>query len=649
MNGYLEGSAPPRAAEAKQFRTDRYGDPLPEGAMARLGTVRLRHRAPIGAAVFTPDSKTVIVSDSAGDIISWYVATGQRIRQYNSTDLSIAYPCLALSSDGKTLVSPAWAGEGGVHLWDVETGKQLAHHPIPGRIMELLLTSDGKTLIVGDDSGKTIQLWDLAGKKKRHELKGQRGIPGSLALSPDGKTLATESEKDRQDHVWDVATGQEKFRLTTTGGLRSVAFSPDGKTLVTTGYDVHGGGCLRFWDVATGNKLREQRTLHPPLNFAYSPDGKLLAGREDDFRLHVYDAASGQHLRSFDAALNTYNGPIFSPDSKIIATHCNSTQAVHLLDAASGKPLHSDRGHRSTITGLVFSADGKTLYSAAGFATTNGIYLWDAATGEPRGQLGDERLGRAMGLALSPDGSSLAACGLGDYSIRLWDVASRKEVRAFKRHTGFVDYLAWSANGKLLASSSNDDKAIRLWDVASGKPRGVIEAKLEGIGNIDLSPDGKIVAAGSYQDGTIHLWSADTGKELLSIATSQNNNFALAFSPDGSILASGGMSSGIHLWDVATGRLRQRWGDDQSWIARLAFCAMEGRWFRGTAIAPGEACRRCVCGKWRRARNGPVSWGIAVPSTVWPSPATAAASPPAATIRPSSSGMQPAGRVPIPR
>jgi RNA polymerase sigma factor (sigma-70 family) len=56
----------PKPAEEKQVRTDRYGDPLPEGAIARMGTIRLRTDGQVAAVAFSPDGKMVYSLDSLG-------------------------------------------------------------------------------------------------------------------------------------------------------------------------------------------------------------------------------------------------------------------------------------------------------------------------------------------------------------------------------------------------------------------------------------------------------------------------------------------------------------------------------------------------------------------------------------------------------
>src|SRR5262245_58023038 len=57
-------------AKGRQARADRYGDPLPEGAIARLGTIRLRQPDSeiITSVTFSPDGK--VVASAGGD--TWW-------------------------------------------------------------------------------------------------------------------------------------------------------------------------------------------------------------------------------------------------------------------------------------------------------------------------------------------------------------------------------------------------------------------------------------------------------------------------------------------------------------------------------------------------------------------------------------------------
>ncbi|HEY7154650.1 MAG TPA: WD40 repeat domain-containing protein [Gemmataceae bacterium] len=569
-----EAPAQPRPAE-KQVRKDRYGDALPTGAIARLGTVRLRHTGRISPVVFTPDGKTAIASDQHGNVVCWDVASGKEVRRLEKW--GGYFGSLALSPDGKVLA----AGDNGgrLILWDVATGKRLPPGELSVRhdgIGQILFTPDSRTLTLRGD--KTILLWDAVHKKTRHELKGHPSYVKCMALSPDGKTLASAGESDPHIRLWDIASGKEKLRLAGDKSIEpSLAFSPDGKTLAVIGES----SPLSFFDANTGKKLRTSKDPYVGLHaIQYAPDGKTLAGIERG-TLCILDAASGKRLRKFDAAAP---GISFSPDGKTIATFSAGAHTFDLWDVASGKLRHSFAGHTRGVTGLAFAADGKTLFSVED-DTYDGLLAWDAATGELRGHFREDNDRYSYTrLALSADGKLLAACG---YSgLQLWDPTTRKKVRTCARGVGIIRSVAWSADSRTLVTGGPENAILHVWDATTGKERRAIKAKQDiphYPGGVVLSPKGEIVAAGGYADGTIHLWSAATSKELRKIATPPIEQFtprghrmaysmveALTFNPDGSALASVGGKM-IYLWDPATGRRLHHWAPKAARIGPLAF------------------------------------------------------------------------------
>jgi hypothetical protein len=104
-------------------RIDQFGDPLPAGAIARLGTIRFNHGERLNALHFAPDGKTII-SEGNGSFCVWDAANGKEVRRF-----SMGKPRwdvqTVLTPDGKTLISLSQDGPGDtLRAWDLATGNE---------------------------------------------------------------------------------------------------------------------------------------------------------------------------------------------------------------------------------------------------------------------------------------------------------------------------------------------------------------------------------------------------------------------------------------------------------------------------------------------------------------------------------------------
>jgi WD40 repeat protein len=239
---------------------------------------------------------------------------------------------------------------------------------------------------------------------------------------------------------------------------------------------------------------------------------------------------------------------------RILIYYCLCAGLFCLRASAQKPELVVGTGHADVAYAIAFSPDGKILASGSGDDT---IKLWEVASGrELRTFHGHTDV--VNSVAFSPDGRILAS-GSNDDTIKLWDTMTGRELRAMTRHTSYVRSVVFSPDGRRLASASWD-KTIKIWDVASGHELRTLSGHTSYVDSVFFNSDGSTLASGS-SDGTVKTWDLASGRELgtLRVLTLAPGSIALlwfSFSPDGRTLGcSGSGSNTITLWDVASGRM----------------------------------------------------------------------------------------------
>jgi WD40 repeat protein len=251
----------------------------------------------------------------------------------------------------------------------------------------------------------------------------------------------------------------------------------------------------------------------------------------------------------------------FSPDGKTVVTG-GSDNAARLWDAATGQQRGQPLPHQGAVLVVAFSPDGKTVVTGG---SDNAARLWDAATGQPRG-LPMLHRGPVPAVAFSRDGQLLATGSIslqpdaeakagrpGGGEARVWAVTGRPLLPPLA-HPNPVRAVALSPDSRVLLTGCEDGFA-RFFRVGSGLPIGLPLEHEGTVLTVAFRRDGRAAltgSAGGDHNASARLWDLPPDPDAgTTLRLKDSPISAVAFSPDGKTLLTGHWDGTACFWDVS--------------------------------------------------------------------------------------------------
>ena len=174
-------------------------------------------------------------------------------------------------------------------------------------------------------------------------------------------------------------------------------------------------------------------------------------------------------------------------------------------------------------------------------------------------------------LAFTPD-SKYVLTASRDKSVKLWELATGREIRTYFGHGHTVNDLVVNREGTQFITSSADNTA-KIWDIRTGNVIRTLALHREYLTTVDIGPEGKLALTGGY-DSEAYLWDLQKEEVLQSFKANPDKGLGygihMQFSPNGKYIAIGNDNHTVQVYDAATAELIKELKPAEGWCGGCA-------------------------------------------------------------------------------